>query len=153
MQVKTTVNGQEVSIELTPEQLCSIQEQTCKPYKLQGGEWSINNAGVVYDYMSTLETKNFGSEFATKELAEQAAIEMRQTNRLRALRNELMGNKLYEPDWNDEQARKHYIFYSHENKEYRMSYAYTVQQTGTIHMPEKIAELICTMLNSGKFTL
>lgn len=153
MQATIKMDGKSAVIELTQEQVYSIYEQTqCKKYELKGGTYWVTGNGVVENAASTPRCRTFGNEYATDELAEQASTEDKPSNRLRALRNESMCNKLYEPDWENSSGDIAVIYYDHEVKKYDW-YKVSSQTVGAIHMPMRIARQICKMLNSGEFEL
>jgi len=143
----------EAELETMKQQL--IEQEKSKMVELEGGDWYIDTLGVIDNASTTINSRNFGAEFKTKELAEKALVDMRKTNRLRNLAMQI------DPDFIDE-----FDYTKHNNQPYLKScYIYnnsgewkTGSNTnsryyGTIVMSKSTAEKICQLLNDGLFEL
>lgn len=119
----------------------------------KGGDWFIRGDGCVVEVDSTNKSKVFGTERATQEQAERAAVEMRRFNRLLALRDELCGDEVV-VDWEDIDFRKYYLFFNYDNGKWVSTYDDTCYETITHYFTSKeSAQKACDMLNSGEVEL
>lgn len=149
MKTKIEINGKVVEITLTPEQVEAITKATEPKCELKGGEFYVTAYGSVGNFEHTIEYAEFGVERNTEELAEQAVKEMRESNRIRALRDELLG-QTYTPNISDQNW---FIYYNGNKHQYEITYNVGCLCVGAVYMPEHIASTICAMLNSGEFEL
>ena len=125
-----------------------------EPVKWQpkGGDWYIVNGGGVVKLATSSESKEFGSERATKEQAERACVEMRKFNRLLALRDELCGDEVINWDWTDGKE-KHQLYFSHNHGQWLVSADFYCECVVPYFTNYDSAQKACDMLNSGEVEL
>lgn len=126
-------------------------EEWDKEIELEGGEFFIDNSGLIHESSSTSGCRYFGTERKTRQLAERVMDEMRLSNRLRARRDEIEPN--WVADWNYYTAHKYYVYFSHEENRWCIGCVRTYQNIGAVYMSKQTAEQICEELNSGRFKL
>jgi len=135
-------------------QLFAGAVKTVDPVKWQpkGGDWCIDDEGIIFEAPSTQGNQEFGHERQTEKQAIRAALEMRKFNRLLALRDELCGDAVV--DWEDIDFRKYYLFFNHDNGKWVSTYDDTCYETITHYFTTKeTAQKACDMLNSGEVEL
>ena len=132
----------------------AIREQLAampKQWEPEGGDYFIDPDGLIMDGASSDNYKRFGSERKTREAAERAAIEMRKFNRLLAYRDEFAPG--YEPDWNNSEEVKVYVFQDHQSGKYHFAINALCKTIGAVYMPIDVAAELCRKLNSGEVVL
>jgi len=117
----------------------------------KGGLFYIHHRGYVEEMASEDKCRNFGAEYQTKELAEQALVAMRIHNRLLAYKAELYPD--YEPDWNDSNVVKYCVYFNTCSENYGFSSNATCQMLGSVYFPREVAETLVNKLNSGEVVL
>lgn len=147
-----------IELNLTPEQVLEIvqrhqAEQEPKQIELEGGTFWLNSEGRIGISSSTSDTRNFGTEFKTEELAERAAKEIRRSNRLRAL-----AWQICEPQDSDDCHIFKHVSETHESAYIASNCgAYDTSNisttSGLILMSRDTATKICQLLNDGLFSL
>ena len=117
----------------------------------KGGDWWIDEGGEVFAAQTSSESRKFGTERATKEQAERAAVEMRRFNRLLALRDELCGDEVV--NWENGEE-KHYLYHwNGDTPKWRIGIdTYSRVQTPYFTNYD-LAQKACDMLNSGEVEL
>lgn len=125
---------------------------SAEPVKWQpeGGDWYIANGSGVVKLATSSESREFGSERATKEQAERACVEMRKFNRLLALRDELCSDEVV--DWNDHKY-KHYVYFSHSCEKWFPEFNDDYESINPYFTSRELAQKACDMLNSGEVEL
>lgn len=127
-----------------------LENQIAEPVKWQpvGGNWFIDDEGIVFHSPSTQGMKEFGHERPTNEQAERAAVEMRKFNRLLALHDELdVGNWIIG-------KTNYYIYYDYINGNYRVCTNSSTQIMGAVYFTsQESVKKACDMLNSGEVEL
>lgn len=123
-----------------------------EPVKWQpkGGDWYIVNGGGVVKLATSSESREFGSERATKEQAERASVEMRRFNRLLALRDELCGDEVV--DWTND-SLKYQVFFSHASELWYFQVDTFGETIAPYFTSGELAQKACDMLNSGEVEL
>ena len=116
----------------------------------KSGDWWIDEGGEVFAAQTSSESRKFGTERATKEQAERAAVEMRRFNRLLALRDELCGDEVV--DWNNHKY-KHYVYFSHSRKKWFPEFNDDYESINPYFTSRELAQKACDMLNSGEVEL
>jgi len=133
-------------------QLFAGAVKTVDPVKWQpkGGDWCIDDEGIIFEAPSTQGNQEFGHERQTEKQAIRAALEMRKFNRLLALRDELCGD-----DFPISCTDKYFICYNDLDQCYIFcSNQYITQIFGLAYFPTiKLAQKACDMLNSGEVEL
>lgn len=123
-----------------------------KHWEPLGGRYYVTASGVVGSSTSTEDCRNFGLEYPTEEQAEKAARYMRPRNRLL---NYVIGEQAatYEPNWEDGDERKGYVYYNYDTGRYDTAFTCRVERLGTVYMPVPVAEELAERLNSGEVAL
>lgn len=115
----------------------------------KGGEWTVDITGLVFTGDTDRESRDFGTERATRELAKVASEKMRVFNRLLAYVDEACGG--YEFSAGRDNA---YISFDTEDNKYLVSYeASEFKSLGTVYMHLDTAHMLCKKLNSGEVVL
>jgi hypothetical protein len=128
-------------------------ENQIEPVKWQpvGGNWFIDDEGIVFHSPSTQGMKEFGHERPTNEQAERAAVEMRKFNRLLALRDELCGDDVV--DWESTMSDKWRLFHDNRDGEWKVAKNQYMQDVAVYFTKEEQVRRVCDMLNSGEVEL
>lgn len=118
----------------------------------EGGNYFVDLDGLVTSRPSHAANHCFGIKRKTKELAEAAAIKMRQHNRLLAYVDEACGGYEFKL------GKDNYTVYlnsSDGTQEGRWEITYGVyhRYPGVVYMPEKVAEELAKKLNSREVVL
>lgn len=122
-----------------------------KEWKFGEKYFYISQSGRVIREMFTehrtdIARKNFGNFFPTKERAEQVAEKMRLLLRLEQLHDVLCPG--YEPDWENEDEHKFYLFYDRKTGNWKYTYWSTFDfRVGEYFDTEKNAEKAAEILN------
>jgi hypothetical protein len=115
----------------------------------KGGEWTIDITGEVFTGATDRESRDFGTERATRELAQAASEKMRVFNRLMAYVDEVSGGWEFTVGCDNA-----YISYDIEDNEYLVSYEKSeFKGLGTVYMHIDTAHMLCKKLNSGEVVL
>lgn len=113
------------------------------------GNWIVTrDSEVVEYYFTSIEEKEFGMAYPTKEQAETASKLMRIHNRLLAYVAEFAPN--YEPDWDDPDTAKCKIIFDGRIKSWKLDANYTDNVLGAVYMPRCVAEELVRKLNDGE---
>lgn len=151
MKVTVQINGIDTEIELTAEQVASIEEQK-KPKKFEIeyekgvtfclGETSAMN-GCNGDDIKLLK---HGRYRKTKESAEISLARNKHANRLEALVDQLDGMK----EWicGEENFNVYY-----ENNEFTYGNSKYIYEIDKVYMTEECAIKVCEILNAGEYEL
>lgn len=133
------------------ELISQMPDDKPKQWEPQGGEWYIDESGGVRSSSSTPESKHFGTERPTEELAEKAAKQMRIHNRLLAYVHEHVPD--YESDWDDPEKYKYYVQFNHITGTWYSAYDLYCETAGAVYMSQEVAEDLADKLNSGEVVL
>jgi len=127
-----------------------LEKETPKKWSPVGGDWFIDDEGLIFHSPTTKFMKEFGHERPTQQQAEQAAVEMRKFNRLLALRDELCGD-----DGNWLAGKNNYwVYYDYEEDNYGFCSNSIMQTIGLVYFTsERSVQIACDMLNSGEVEL
>jgi hypothetical protein len=127
-----------------------MEKEAPKKWSPIGGDWCIDDEGIIFEAPSTQGNQEFGHERQTEKQAIRAALEMRKFNRLLALRDELCGD-----DFPISCTDKYFICYNDLDQCYIFcSNQYITQIFGLAYFPTiKLAQKACDMLNSGEVEL
>ena len=111
--------------------------------------WTIGSAGNVY----IASGKDVGTEFLaniykTEEVAQKALAFKKSRKIWNFIENWVMHNSTFEPDWNDGEQVKYYIWYDSETSIWDMYYTYTTN-VGIVYMSEEECEKLVKILNSS----
>lgn len=154
--IKINVQGEEVEITLTPEQLAEIEAQK-KPKKFefsyeQGKTFYLSDRDIINSSWigKDLISIEHGRYRLTKEAAEQSIARNKRANRLEALAEQLGGLRVKK-----EGTRAWYVSY------YKGSWVpsddsdslYDVYRPEVVYMSYECAIEICRMLDEGEFSL
>jgi len=112
----------------------------------KGGDWCIDDEGIIFEAPSTQGNQEFGHERQTEEQVKRAAVEMRRFNRLLALRDELCGDDV--PTLESSNISKYFIVYNGFENTWDVSAMYKGFITPCFKT-EQQARRACDMLNSG----
>ena len=123
----------------------TITKPTIK-WEPKGGIYWIDFEGIVYTAPSTKESREFGTEYPTKEQAEHAAKKMRFHNRLLCWLAE--HDDGFVEKWDGTQQNWH-VYQDVTQNIWNASWARTVKDLGTIYMSETNAQLLAKQLNEG----
>jgi hypothetical protein len=55
--------------------------------------------------------------------------------------------------WDEDRQYKYYVFYDHKDNTYSWGWCQEARITGVIHMPQKVAERVCEILNNKEYEL
>lgn len=149
------------TITLTDEQMASLEAgeaitiQPPKPKLVQwdpeGGDYWISSTGIVCRALSSGNASAFGVERPTLETAQKAANAMRVYNRLLAYVDQYTPD--YEPDWDNNNQVKYFVYCDHATGVYDYIYNTKSQDLAKVYMPEWLAEQLCKQLNEGSVVL
>jgi hypothetical protein len=132
--------------------LAVIMNDAAKPKKWSpvGGDWFIDDEGLIFHHPSSRDIKEFGHERQTEKQAICAVLEMRRFNRLLALRDELCGD-----DANWLAGKNNYwVYYDYEEDNYGFCSNSIMQTIGLVYFStEASVQRACEMLNSGEVEL
>ena len=117
----------------------------------KGGLFYIHPRGYVEEMASEDKCRNFGVEYQTRELAEQALEAMRTHNRLLAYKAEFCPE--YAPDWSSDREDKYYIYLDNTSGKYNTSNNMRQQSVSAVYFPKDIAITLKDKLNSGVVVL
>lgn len=140
-------------LEALKKQVIELQEKLNKltwkdKWDPKGGGFTIVFTGNVFEYGSDDDSRLFGTERETKELAEKAAVKMRQFNRLLAYHDEFC------PDYEFKEGNDNYFIYlSSTNNTWCYSDYSTIKIGTEIYFPKNIAIELVKKLNSGEVEL
>jgi hypothetical protein len=123
-----------------------LENKIAEPVKWSpvGGDWFIDDEGIVFHSPSTQGMKEFGHERPINEQAERAAVEMRRFNRLLALRDELCGDAV---------RHVYELSFDTEDKKWVVSDIGCFKGVSVGFEYENHAQRACDMLNSGEVEL
>ncbi len=123
------------------------------PWQPEEGSFYINSCGQIEKVNSPRPLRRgFGMERKTSSMASKAADAIQVHNRLLAYVHEHAPD--WEPDWEDEEQVKSYIYkISGSSIKYGTSDTYTVFSVGTVHMPPEVAAQLVKDLESGRVVL
>lgn len=116
-----------------------------------GGEYCVDAYGRVIKFESEEESRDFGSEYETRQQAEKAAKAMRAHNRLLAYVAEFAPD--WEPDWLDDYQLKVEVVFNASSGEWCAECSLNSFNPSTVYMPEYVAEELAVKLNSGEVEL
>ena len=118
----------------------------------KGGNWLIDSAGDEFNYGLTRNpSRLFGTERATQEQAERAAVEMRRFNRLLALRDELCGDEVV--DWENEDEKYYSYYWKGDDPRWKIGIDIYSRVQTPYFTTYALAQCACDMLNSGAVEL
>lgn len=117
------------------------------PWEPKAGPWYVSPLGVVEQTESYPERCEFGVERSSKELAENAAIEMRKFNRLLAFRDE------FAPGFAPDMGAACFIGFVPHTGLWTVFWSNERYAPLTVLFPKDIAEKAAQMLNSGELVL
>ena len=153
MKTKLNINGEEVEITLTSEQIEAITQATTK-----------NEFEIDYDYKASFihvtgtidfttpgpnsEIRDFGMFRKTPELAERARDAMRARNKLEELAHWLEPE--WKADWEDGGQEKWAIYYNYTIKTFHIESLSILQDIGRVYMSLQTAIKISDALNNGE---
>lgn len=154
MKVKLNINGEDVEVTLTPEQLAQIEEQKKpkkfemkylknKTYLLDRGEWLRNQDG---SYIHCLDN---GWYRLTEESSKRSLARNKRANRLEALVDQLGGMK----KWIEGDKDNCYIYFSAQSNKYNAANSSDYYHTDKVYMTSNCANEVCRILNAGEYSL
>lgn len=114
-----------------------------------GGNWCIDDEGIIFEAPSTQGNKVFGHERPTEQQANRVVVEMRRFNRLLALRDELCGDDVVEQGTTDSK----YVVYFNAVENHWNETRYNVNFVTPYFSTKEHAQRACNMLNSGEVEL
>lgn len=114
----------------------------------KGGEYFISGSGSIFNEDNGKQSKVFGTQRETQELAEKALDKMRRFNRLLAYVDEACGGY----DYKDE-SDNYYVYFSLTNNNWCASFEYSSYSPTKVYMPKKVSEELVEKLNSGEVVL
>lgn len=114
----------------------------------KGGEWTVDITGLVFTGDTDRESRDFGTERATRELAKVASEKMRVFNRLLAYVDEACGGYIFTAG-----CENAYVVFDFQEGVYTHNYHAFNKTLGTVYMPRTIASELCKKLNSGEVVL
>lgn len=150
MKVTVQINGIDTEIELTAEQVASIEEQK-KPKQFET-VYSKGNTYILDTYYNRIGDGNdskyleHGRYRKTKESAEMSLVRNKRANRFEALVDQLDGMKEFvegEENW--------YVYFKDSN--WSRGYTKFLYEPDKVYMTKECAIKVCKILNAGEYEL
>lgn len=138
----TKVEHSDGRIELIP----VVEEVKVDKWSPQGGDWFVNSDGRVLNFSTTIETKVFGMERTTEQLAEKHLKRLKEFNMIAAYVDEFAPD--FEPEWGVN-CNNYFICYDEDHKVYYFG-AHGLLNSHFIYMPKHVAIQLVDDLNSGR---
>ncbi len=130
----------------------TIEPPKPKKWEPEGGSYYVMTNGVVDNGLpSTDDTRLFGTEYPTEELAQRASKVMRSHNRLLAYVLEHAPD--WEADWSDTNQKKWRIIWNERGDKYQNIFNIRSLFLGTVYMPAEVSRELVDKLNSGEVEL
>ena len=113
----------------------------------KSGKWAIDSDGDIFQWETTLATREFGTEYQTEEQAIKARDAMRKHNRLLAWLSE--NDDGWVADWDNKRQEKYFVYYDAYSKNYKILFHIEHVLLIVVYMSKANAKKLCDLLNRG----
>jgi hypothetical protein len=149
MKLELEVKTKEKAEELIKQLQEFVEENTLYPNIKKGVYYYIDHMGNfrMGDKKDT-GTEDLANIYATQEIAEKALAFKKNRKVWNFIENWAMHNSTFEPDWEDGEQVKYYVWYDSETFIWDMYYTYTTN-VGIVYMSKEECEKLEEILNSS----
>jgi hypothetical protein len=156
------INKINEQIERLEEELAKLKAEATAPRQYEI-EYECGDAFYIGSYIISEKTTRFidsclnsGRYRSTEKFTNEHFKTQNEMMRLGALVEAVtvdLGLEDWVADWSDGDQYKCHINYDHEDNTYGLDWCREIRDMGVIHMPKKVAERVCEILNNKEYEL